>query len=148
MTHKRNLKKSTNRWRKQKNRTTGIFYFFYKLCVTLQIYLELYNANWIMKFKPQKVQDLISTVALELHKKSKLINCDKFCKMTARLPYFLCQNYTLDVFHLSFILYLEFWCTFFYTLKNSNPEFQKFPVSKEIAINRNSLHVFKKTKET
>jgi len=65
MTHKRNLKKSTRRDEEKKNRTTG---FFFKLCVTLQIYLELYNANWIMKFKPQKVQDLISTMALELHK--------------------------------------------------------------------------------
>ena len=76
--------------------------------MTLQIYLELYNANWIMKFKPQKVQDLISTMALELHKNSKPINCDKFCKSTARLLYFFRQNYTLDVFHLSFFLYLEF----------------------------------------
>jgi len=68
--------------------------------MTLQIYLELYNANWIMKFKPKKVEDLISTMALELLKNIAPINWDKFFKITARLPYFLCQNYTLDVFHL------------------------------------------------
>jgi len=74
-----------------KKTKTELLEFLYKLCVNLQIYLELYNANWIMKFKPQKVQDLISTMALEL---------------------------------------------------------QKFLVSKEIAINRNSQHVFKKIEET
>jgi len=68
MAHKRNLKKSTGIDEENKNRTTG--FFLYKLCVTLQIYLELYKANWIMKFKPQKVQDLISTMELELHKNS------------------------------------------------------------------------------
>jgi len=121
--------------------------------VTLHIYLELKKANWIMKFKPMKVQDLISTMALESHKNSAPINFDKFCKITASLPYFLCQNYTLDVFHLSFFLYLEFWYTsFFYffcnTLKNSNPEFHNFPVITENVINRNSQHIFKKTEET
>jgi len=34
---------------------------------------------------------------------------------------------------------------FYNTLKNSNPEYQKFPVSKSIAINRNSQH---ETEET
>jgi len=120
--------------------------------VTLEIYLELYNENWIMKFKPQKFQDLISTMALELHKNIAPINWDKFCKMTARLPYFLCQNYTLDVFPLSFfllgILMYFFFLIFYNTFKKSNPEFQKFSVITEIAINRNSQHVFKKTEET
>jgi len=82
--------------------------FFCKLCVTLQIYLQLKKANWIMTFKPLKFQDLISTMALESHKNIAPINFDKFCKITASLPYFLCQNYTLDVFDLSFVLYLEF----------------------------------------
>ena len=94
MTHKRNLEKSTRIDEEKKE----LLEFFYKLCVTLQIYLELYNANWIMNFKPQKFQYLISTMALKLHKNSKPINCDKFCKITARLPYFFRQNYTLDVF--------------------------------------------------
>ena len=53
----------------KKTKTELLKNIFYKLRMTLQIYLELYNANWIMKFKPQKVQDLISTMALELHKK-------------------------------------------------------------------------------
>jgi len=98
MAHKRNLKKSTRIDEENKNRTIG----------TLQIYLELKKANWIIKFKPMKVQDLISTMALESHKNRAPINFDKFCKITATLPYFLCQNYTLDVFDLSFFLYLEF----------------------------------------
>jgi len=88
---------------KKKNRTTGILC---KLCVTLQIYLELKKSNWIMKFKIMKVKDLISTMALKSHKNIAPINCDKFCKITATLPYFLCQNYTLDVFDLSFFSYL------------------------------------------
>ena len=46
------------------------------------------------------------------------------------------------------ILMYFFFLLFNNTLKNSNPEFQKFPVSKLIAINRNSQHVFKKTGET
>ena len=61
-----------------------------------------------MKFKPNKVQDLISTMALELHKNIAPINRDKFCKITASLMYFLCQNYTLDVFHLSFFCTWKF----------------------------------------
>ena len=90
--------------------------FFCKLYVTLQIYLELYNANWIMKFKPQKVQDLIQTMALELHKSITPINWDKFCKITSRLSYFLCKNYTLDVFHLSFFCTWNFDVLLFSTL--------------------------------
>ena len=72
---------------KKKNRTTGILC---KLCVTLQIYLELKKSNWIMKFKIMKVKDLISTMALELLKNIVPINWDKFCKITARLPNFFC----------------------------------------------------------
>jgi len=83
MAHKRNLKKSTRIDEENKNRTTGILC---KLCVTLQIYLELKKANWIMKFKPMKVQDLISIMALESYKYSASINFDKFCKITAALP--------------------------------------------------------------
>ena len=49
MAHKRNLEKSTRI--DEENKKTEVLEFFYKLCVTLQIYLELYNANWIMKFK-------------------------------------------------------------------------------------------------
>jgi len=106
MGHKRNLEKSTRVDEKnKKNKTTKILC---KLCVTLQIYLEQKKSNWIMKFKPMKVQDLISTMALESHKNSAPINCDKFFKITATLLYFLCQNYTPDVFHLSFFLYIEF----------------------------------------
>ena len=106
---RRHTKETQRKALEQMKKTkTELLDFFYKLCVTLQIYLELYNANWIMKFKPQKVQDLISTMALELHKNSKPNSCDKFFKITARLPYFLCQNYTLDVFHLSYFLYQEF----------------------------------------
>ena len=56
--------------------------------------------------------------------------------------------------HFSFLIY-HFFCTwnfevliffllFYNTLKNTNPEFQKFPMSKSIAINRNSKHVFRK----
>jgi len=102
MAHKRNLEKSTRVDEENKNRTTGILC---KLCVTLQIYLELKKSNWIMKFKPMKVQDLISTIALESYKNIAPINCDNFCKITATLPYFLCQNYTLDIFDLSFFLF-------------------------------------------
>jgi len=91
--------------KKTKNRTTEILC---KLCVTLQIYLELKKSNWIMKFKPMKFKDLISTMALESHKNSAPITCDKFCKIIATLPYFLYHNYTLYVFHLSFFLYIEF----------------------------------------
>jgi len=78
----------------KKTKTELLEFFFYKLCVTLHIYLELYNANWIMKLKPQKVQDLFSTMALELHKNNKPINCDKFCKITTRLPYFFSAEIT------------------------------------------------------
>ena len=88
--------------KKTKNRTTGIF--FYKLYMTLQIYLELYDANWIMKFKPQKVQDLISTMALELLKNIVPINWDKFCKITARLPNFFCVP-ELHTERISFIIF-------------------------------------------
>jgi len=35
------------------------------MCVTLQIYLELDNANWNLKFKPLKLQAVISIWALE-----------------------------------------------------------------------------------
>ena len=104
MAHKRNLEKSTRIDEENKNRTTEKKNS-YKLCVTLQIYLELYNANWIMKFKLQKVQDLISTMALELHKNSKPINCDKFCKITARLPYFFVPE--LHTGRISFIIFFE-----------------------------------------
>jgi len=76
--------------------------------VTLQIYLDLKKSNWIIKFKPKKFQDLISTMALESHKNSAPINCDKFLKITTTLPYFLCQNYTLDVFDLSFVFCFDF----------------------------------------
>jgi len=74
--------------------------------VTLQIYLELYNANWIMKFKPHKFQDPISTMALELHKNIAPINWDKFFKITARLPYFFVPE--LHTGRISFII---FFCT-------------------------------------
>ena len=85
--HKRNLEKSTRIDDENKNRTTGKI-FLCKLCVTSQIYLELYKANLIIKLEPQKFQDLISKMALELHKNSKPINCGKVCKITARLSYF------------------------------------------------------------
>jgi len=61
-----------------------------------------------MKLEPQKVQDLISIMALKLLKNSKPINCDKFSKITARLMYFFRQNYTRFVFHLSFFCTLNF----------------------------------------
>jgi len=98
-----------------KKTKTELLEFFCKLCVTLQIYLELYNAKWNLKIKPQKVQDLIATMALELHKNIAPINWDKFCKITASLPYFLCQNYTLDVFHLSFFCTWNFHVLLFST---------------------------------
>ena len=31
-----------------------------KMCVTLKIYLELDKANWILKFKPLEILDVIS----------------------------------------------------------------------------------------
>ena len=99
MAHNRNLDKSTRIDEENKNSTIGK-YFLCKLCVTSQIYLELYKANWIMKLEPQKVQDLISTMALELHKNSKPINCDKFSKITARLPYFFGR-----ITHCSYFIY-------------------------------------------
>jgi len=91
-------------------------------------------------------------MALELLKNSKPINYDKFCKITARLLYFFRQNYTLFVFYLSYFLYFEFWSTYFFllfynTLTNSNPEFQKFPVSKSITIRQNSQHVLRKQRK-
>ena len=46
--HKRNLEKGTRIDEEKKNRTTEKI-FLCKLCVTSQIYLELYKANWIMK---------------------------------------------------------------------------------------------------
>ena len=52
------------------------------------------------------------------------------------------------IFFVLGILMYFFFLIFYNTLKNSNPEFQKFPVNKEIAINRNSQHVCKKTEET
>ena len=61
-----------------------------------------------------RFKDLSSTMALELLKNSKPINWDKFSKITARLPYFFRQNYTLFVFDLSFFLYFEFWSTSFF----------------------------------
>jgi len=48
MAHQRNLEKSTRIDEEKKNRTTGKI-FLCKLCLTSQIYLELYKANWIMK---------------------------------------------------------------------------------------------------
>ena len=101
MAHKRNLKKSTRI--DEENKKHNYWNFFCKLCVTLHIDLELKKWNWIMKFKPMKFQDLISTMDLESHKNSAPINCDKFCKITATFPYFLCQNYPQDVFDLSFL---------------------------------------------
>ena len=113
MVHKRNLEKSTRI--DEENKKQNYWKIFLSNCAwCLQIYLELYKANWIMKLEPHKVQDLISTMALELHKNSKPINCDKFCKIAARLLYFFRQNYTLNVFHLSFFVYFEFWSTSFF----------------------------------
>jgi len=134
MAHKRNLEKSTRIDEENKNRSTGKI-FLCKLCVTSQIYLELYKANWNMKLEPQKVQDLISTMTLELHKNSKPINCDKFGKITARLPYFFSaelptERISFIIFFVLGILMYFFFLLFYNTLKNSNLEFQKFPVSK------------------
>jgi len=86
----------------EENQKTVLVEFFYKMCVTLKIYAKLNIANWKMKFKPLKVQDLISKLALESHKNSALINCDKFFKITAASPYYPCQYCTLIVFDLSF----------------------------------------------
>ena len=91
-------------------------------------------------------------MALELHKNSKPINCDKFCKITARTVFLSPELHTgrisfIIFFVLGILLYF-FFLLFYNTLKNSNPKFQKLPVSKEIVINRNSQHVFKKTEET
>ena len=47
-------------------------------------------------------------MALKLLKKSKPINLDKFSKITARLPCFFRQNYTLFFFYLSFFCTLNF----------------------------------------
>ena len=103
-----------------KNRTTGIVKKKTKnwnLCVTSKIYLERYNANWNLKFKPLKLQDVISLWALESHKNSIPINCDKFPKITATWLFFQSQNFTLCSYFLyHFFLYLEFWYTsFFYS---------------------------------
>ena len=97
--------------KKTKNRTTRIF--FYKLCVTLQIYLELYNAKWIMKFKPQQVKILSQQWHWNYTKTVSQLIVINFVKSLPE-PYFYRQNYTLDVFHLSFFLYLEFCCTSFF----------------------------------
>ena len=64
----------------KKTKKTVLLEFWYKTCVTLKIYAKLNKANWKLKFKPQKVQDLISNLALELHQNSAPINCDNFSK--------------------------------------------------------------------
>jgi len=106
-----------------------------------------------MKFKPMKVQDRISTMALESHKNIAPINCDKFFKITATLPYFCARitHWTYLIYHFFFlfgILTHFFFLLFCNTLKNSNAEFHNFPVITEILINPNSQHIFKKTEET
>jgi len=65
------------------------------MCVTLQIYGKVDNANWKFKFKPLKLQDPISIWALESHKNSIPINYDKFPKITVASPFFQSQNFTL-----------------------------------------------------
>jgi len=61
-----------------------------------------------MKFKAQKVQDLISTMALELLKNIAPINWDKFFKITVSLLYVFVQE--LHTGRILFIIffYLEF----------------------------------------
>ena len=135
--------------KKTKKQATGKYFF-------TQIVLDVHWFNWndikrtgLWNFN-HKLQDLISKMALELLKNSKPINWDKFFKIAARLPYFFRQNCTLFVFYLSFFLLWIFEYFFFLlfsnTLKNTNPEFQNFPVSKSIAIRKNSKHVFRKNR--
>jgi len=115
----------------KKTKTELLENIFYKLCVTLQIYLELYNANWIMKFKPHRVQDLISTMALELHKQVSQLIVINFAKS---LPdyriFFSPELHTGRISFITFfvlvILMYFFFLLFYNTLKNSNPEFQNF----------------------
>ena len=62
-----------------------------------------------------------------------------------RIAHFLFLIYH---FFVLWILKYLFFLLFYNTLKNTNPEFQKFPVSKSIAINRKSKHVFRKIEES
>jgi len=61
-----------------------------------------------------------------------------FFSRIAHFLYFIYHIFLLWIFEYFFFL------LFYNTLKNTNPEFQKFPVSKSIAINRNSEHVCRK----
>jgi len=77
---------------------------------------------------------------------SQLIEIN-FLKSLPDYCIFFRQNCTLFVFDLSFFLYFEFLSTSFFLLfyntwNNTNPEFQKFPVSKSITIRQNSLAHF------
>ena len=63
---------------------------------------------------------------LELHKNIAPINWDKFCKITARLPYFFVPE--LHTGRISFIIFFVlgilmyfFFLLFYNTFKNSNP---------------------------
>ena len=108
--HKGNREKSTRVDEENKNRNTGIVKKKknWNLCVTSKIYLECYNANWNLKCKPLKLQDFISLWAVESHKNSIPIKCDKFPKITAASPFFQSQNFTLCSYFIYHFLYLEF----------------------------------------
>ena len=100
----------------KKTKKTVLLEFWYKMCVTLKIYAKLNKANWKLKFKPQKVQDPISNLALELHQNSVSINCDKFFKITAASLFFQSQNFTLYTYLIYHFFVFCFFLYFFFSL--------------------------------
>ena len=135
----------------KKNKKKQHYWNLYKMCVTLQIYLELDNAKWNLKFKPLKLQDVISIWALESHTNSIPINCDNFFKITAhhrfsRVIIFALCTYLIYHFFLLGILIHFFLSLYFNTSNYINPQFQIFSPTIVIFINENSQHSFIKNR--
>jgi len=150
MTPKRNLKKSTRI--DEENKKHNYWNFFVNCAWLYRFIWNCIMQNGIWKLNHRKFKILsqqwhwnYTKILRQLIGINFVKSLPVYCIFCARITHW--TYFIYNFFVLGILMYF-FFLLFYNTFKNSNPEFQKFSVITEIAINRSSQHIFKKTEET
>ena len=143
MAHKRNLKKSTRIDEENKKTELLEFLFFFINCAWLYRFIwNCIKQTGLWNLNHRKFKILSQQWQWNYTKTVSQLIVIKFAKSLPNYRIFFAKLHTgrisFIIFFVLGILMYFFFLLFYNTLKNSNPEFQRFPVSKEISINRNS----------